>query len=513
MNPLPPFKVRCLAVLLAACAALPSTYAQSDLDTELSNIMMQYNLVGMVAAAQCADQEPYAFYGGFRNLQNQSLIDENTYFRVASISKAFTAVGLMLLHEEGLFELDDDISDAMGFEVRNPSFPDIPITYRMLLSHTASVQDGDSYGSFLGATVSSNNPPNISHILIPGGSFYAPNIWRLEPPGTHFAYSNLCYGLIGTLIEKLSGMRFDQFQNEHVLGPLGIPGSFNVADIEDIENLSPLYRNSVAQVDNFQGNPPPPFDGSQYENGSNGLRFGPQGGLRSTLNGLIRFGEMLVNYGDVNGESFLDSSSVAMMMDAQWTYNGSNGDNFFGLFNSWGLGIHRSLGLSGNGTGDAIIPNTLMLGHAGEAYGLISSLFVHPESSYVQVFMTNGYTSGGNYAFGVNSTWYRVEEEVFESLESHGWDECQSLMSYNSVAHELKECKANYLPGAKVIRFEQDAPGTAELWSVDGRLLWHDRIAPQEVLQLPNLQQGVYIMRFLSENGTEGLCSLKFFVH
>jgi hypothetical protein len=172
---------------------------------------------------------------------------------------------------------------------------------------------------------------------------------------------------------------------------------------------------------------PPPFGNPAYVPGTNGARFGPQGGLRTNLNGLLAFGNMLVNDGLHEGSTFLDSASVVLMLRREWQHNGSNGDNYFGLFNSWGLGIHRSLGQTGSATGDAVIPGELLYGHPGEAYGLISDLYFDPASKFVLAFMTNGYSTGGNYVSGLTTTFYRVEEEVFASIADSLWGACQNF--------------------------------------------------------------------------------------
>lgn len=479
-----------------------------QITAELDGVLNDFNLVGMAAAATCSGYGEETYYGGVKNIDSGAPLDENTYFRVASISKSFTAAALLRLHESGAFGLDDDIGDALPYEVRNPNHPAAPITYRMLMSHTASLQDGGGYSAFLGATVATDYPPNMSEILLPGGNFYTPNMWRPEQPGTHFAYSNMTYGLIGTLIEIHSNMRFDLFLKQEVLEPLGISGSFNVADIEDIENLSPLYRNSIAQVDDFGDNTPPPFENEDYQLGTNGARFGPQGGLRTNLNGLIRFGNMLVNYGAHSDGQFLDSALVAEMLGEQWTYTGTNGDNFFGLFNSWGLGIHRSLGSTGSGVGDAVFPETQLYGHPGEAYGLISDLYVHPETKFVMAFLTNGYTVSNNYAFGINTTFYAIEEAVFDAFRQSAWQVCQnSLGTLNENAYD--PCKGLYFDQneGRIYCTDQMSGTKAELFELQGRTVWKGRLSNGQRIEAP--RTGIYILRNFDHLSNISRCVLK----
>jgi len=172
--------------------------AQS-LQTNLQTVFTTNQLMGMSVYVFSAENESvYNF--GYKNFSQSLPIDNATKFRIASISKSFTALGILKLYDQNLFELDDDVSTYLGYSVRNPNHPTIPITFRMLLSHTSSLQDGNGYTSFLNATFSQNPIPNISSVLQPGGSYYTSNMWRSEIPGTYFTYSNLNFGLLGTLI-------------------------------------------------------------------------------------------------------------------------------------------------------------------------------------------------------------------------------------------------------------------------------------------------------------------------
>ncbi len=393
--------------------------------SQLNSIKTQRNLVGLTVGVACGNDVLETYYSGNAKIAGQVPISENTHFRVASISKSFTAAALMKLYDEGAFGLDDDISTALGYTVRNPLHANVPITYRMLLSHRSSLQDGTGYNSFLSATLNSNPVPPISALIVPGGFNYTPNMWRTEVPGSYFAYTNCGFGLIGTLVEALSGERFDLYVRDNILLPLGINGSFNIDHIQNINDVAVLYRNSVAQIDNYNGVAPTPFNSASYTIGTNGLRFGPQGSLRCTMTDLLTFGQMLLNGGQHNGVQVLSENAVSLMVSDQWTFNGSNGDNYSGLFRSWGLGMHRS---SGSTLGDAVITGYPMYGHPGEAYGLISDLYIEPQSGLVLVFITNGYTTGGNYAPGVISTFYRVEEQVFRTVDNTYLQYCQNYL-------------------------------------------------------------------------------------
>lgn len=391
------------------------------LQADLATAAQSHGLVGMSVVATCGDQITATINYGVADIDNAVPVSDSTRFRIASISKLVTAIGLMRLYESGAFGLDEDVSTALGFTLRNPQYPDIPITYRMLLSHTGSLQDGTGYGDFLGDTYASAPPPPISDLLVPGGESYTANMFRQETPGTYFTYANVNYGVIGTLIEAHSGMRFDQYMRLHVLAPLGINGSFNVQDLDNIGNLAVLYRNSSPQADEFNGIIPTPPDLTGYVIGSNGLYFGPQGGLRLSALELAQILLLLRGGGSWNGTTLLAPTTVQQMFADEWTWNGSNGDNYYGLFRSWGLGVHRATAQPG---GDLVYPGLAMFGHAGEAYGLISDLYFDPLSGAGLVFITNGYTPGNAYVTGTESAFYTVEEDVFTALRTYAYEAC-----------------------------------------------------------------------------------------
>lgn len=165
-------------------------------------------------------REVYSRFIGSRHIDGADLrenapITRDTRFRIASPSKQFTSYTLMQLVEQGRLRLDDDASKYLVFSLRNPAYPDMPITLEMLASHTSSLRDGDNYMA----------PPDVSikEFFVPqgrmweGGAHFDP---KEEPPGQFFHYCNLNYGLLGTIIEKVTGERFDLYQKEHILKQL-----------------------------------------------------------------------------------------------------------------------------------------------------------------------------------------------------------------------------------------------------------------------------------------------------
>lgn len=346
-----------------------------------------------------------------------------TRYRVASISKVLTAIGAMKLVESGELDLERDVSDYLGWRFRNPSHPDRPISVRMLLSHTSSLRDDGGYAF----------APDVAleDVLEPNGSFFEANSWA-EEPADFFSYANLNFGLIATLIERLSGMRFDQYMSVRVLAPLGIGGGYNPASFSNskLKTLAVLYRKRVndrwdaknpwvAQADATASETL--FDpGTDYELGTNGTVFSPQGGLRASVLELARVALMLMNDGAFEGQAFLEPKTVQMMLAPQWTYDAktTNGDPFSGLFRSWGLGLQRFTDSGDEGQTDRIIAvgGLKWFGHLGEAYGLLSGMLFEPVTRNAMIYLIGGLGADPDQDRGTYSAFYRREELILNTL-------------------------------------------------------------------------------------------------
>ena len=405
--------------ILFAFLCLPAAgYAQpwsDSLRATLSDIAVRHQLVGMSVYVVRNDAQLFSFSFGYADVDRDRLITDSTQYRIASISKMITTIALVQLYEQGLFRLEDDVSRYLGFRLQNPSFPNDSVTFRQLLSHTSSLRDGTGYDSFLSATYNNTVVPALQSLLVPGGAYYSANTWSSSkrPNAAYFTYSNVNFGIIGTLVECLSGERFDRYCWNHIFTPLTLAASYNVQDLPNIANVAVLYRMSggswAPQADNFHGVKPAPRDLSGYSIGTNGFVFAPQGGVRISAGDLAVFIRLLMNGGTVNGVRLLQDSTVTRMRQTVWSKSGANGDNYYGIFNHYAHGNHPTTDL---------LPGQSLFGHPGEAYGLISDMYGATDGSYAIVFMTNG--SAASYQLGQYSGWYRVEEEVYNACYALG---------------------------------------------------------------------------------------------
>jgi CubicO group peptidase (beta-lactamase class C family) len=263
--------------------------------------------------------------------------DARTLFRIASVSKLVTTLGLMRLLEEGKVALDADVSAYLGFALRNPHFPQQAITLRMLLSHTSSLRDDAGYAF-----------PSTSALR----EVMTPAMWSPRAaPGAYFTYCNLGFGIIGTVMERVTGERFDRLMQRLILSPLGLYGGYNVAELapQDLANLATLYRKRTVDTEvwNLQGpwiaqvdaGRPTPLPGiASYVPGTNATPFSATGGLRTSAHDLGVLMRMLLNDGMDDGRRLLRTTTLSTMFARAWTHDGSNGDTLHGLYQAWGLG-------------------------------------------------------------------------------------------------------------------------------------------------------------------------------
>ena len=368
--------------------------------------------------------------------------NHDTMYRIASISKLITTLGVMRLVEEGKLALDVDVSTYLGWSLRNPHFPDTPITLRMLLTHRASITDEAGYYWEDKLNV------NLKDVFTPGGAHYGKGeMWsKKAKPGEYFQYGNLNWGVIGTVMERVSGERFDRLMKRVLFDPMGIRGGFNPAEMSaaDVANIATLYRKRteingkevwnargpwIAQVDDYSQAAPVPRAGPGYVIGTNGTLFGPQGACRLSAADLGRVMLMLMNEGVHEGRRVLSVVSVREMLREQWRADadgsGKNGDVNSGggkqLMNAWGLGNQHFLDVSGAARGDRLVEGGgfTAVGHLGDAWGLTSAFVFDPKRKNGMIFLSGGPGFDPETTPGTYSALHRYEERILSALYKH----------------------------------------------------------------------------------------------
>ncbi len=332
--------------------------------------------------------------------------------RIASVTKLYVALGVMRLVEQGKLDLDRDVSDYLGWPLRNPAFPDKPISLRLLLSHQSSVSDAADYLIPVDQTIR--------------GKMADPKAWDLKhaPGSGWFHYTNLNFPIVASVMERATGERFDRLMDRIVMKPLKLTACFNWAMCTDKDAAMAvtLYR-STGEVarDELNGKIPScpgvaSADGrcdlSQYQLGWNGAIFSPQGGLRVSAKDLAKTGQMMLR----RGRGFLTPKSFNALVTPAWRFDGGNGLGENGLaddgfFCAYALAV-QTIGLGGKGCkDDGFGDGRVRLGHAGEAYGLKSGLWVDVKSGKGTAFFTTAVPE--NEPRGTSS-FYAIEEAILK---------------------------------------------------------------------------------------------------
>jgi CubicO group peptidase (beta-lactamase class C family) len=331
--------------------------------------------------------------------------------RIASVSKLVVALGVMRLVEQGRLDLDRDVSDYLGWRLRNPAFPDRPITLRLLLSHRSSLRDEVDYAIPFGTA--------LRDVLANPAAYDAGH-----PPGAYFRYSNLNFPVIASVMERATGERFDRLMARLVLRPLDLDACFNWTTCSDagVARAAVLYAaDGSALRDDLGGRrpdcpvlAPSGCDLSTYVLGSNGALFSPQGGLRISVRDLAVVGRLLLNKGVHAGRPFLTEASIATLVAPIWAFDGTNGDTEGGFYCAYGLAV-QSLQVRAIGCRDDLFGGQrAMIGHAGDAYGVRSGLWVDRARGVGIVFFATG--NGDDPPRGRRSAYRAVEEMLAARL-------------------------------------------------------------------------------------------------
>lgn len=243
--------------------------------------------------------------------QEQSKFEKDSIRRIASITKLFTAVAIFQLIEQGKIYLRQSVSEWIE-EFKHPMFDKINIMH--LLTHTSGLRADPGYylepypygwGAIKFAFEPETEGPDAVTDPVELEK-QRRNAWikailagkPLSSPGEEWNYSSAGYNILGELITRVSGLRYEDYVMEHIVKPLGLTRTF----FEVPESL----RDEVCIINKYEK--------SNMERGlkeNDSPRAG--GGLYSSLGDLFRFGQMLLNDGTLDGVTILSRKSVEKM--------------------------------------------------------------------------------------------------------------------------------------------------------------------------------------------------------
>ena len=285
----------------------------ADLDRSFQTMREDLHLAAISAGIVKGDRLVWSGAYGLADVEAKRPATPETLFPMGSVSKTITGAALLHLWESGRFNLDDDINPYLPFAVRNPRFPDRPVTFRMLLTHTSGLNDYPVDGiprktlNALYGKQDSTLPLEevLKGFLVPGGIYFNDANWCDWAPGDQYAYSNVAFALIGLLVERLSGESFTDYCREHLFAPLEMTRStWRLADVAPEEFA-------------FQYVPDASGDGKLIKIQPFTYPFYMDGSLRTSVVEYSHFLVMLLHGGRFMDRQVLQPETVAAMLTPQ----------------------------------------------------------------------------------------------------------------------------------------------------------------------------------------------------
>ena len=326
-----------LSFAVAACATVPTDVPAAEVPAPPVAEKVTFSEAGIAEleatmGAYIADRRLYGIHTrlvqdgetisdykvGLRGLMTQKPIEDDTIYRIYSMTKPITGVAMMMLWEEGKFKLDDPVTKYV------PEFENLkvlggvnedgsailvdlarPPTMQEVMSHTA----GFAYG--LGGTDPANQAFRDEKIMrSPDMQTFidkVADVPLLFQPGEHWSYS-ASVDIQGHIIEKLSGQTFGEFLDERLFTPLGMTDTGFYVPEEDYDRFSEVY--GFNPEDGMLV--PIPFPTVQIKKDTVAFESGG-GGLVSTMDDYGQFAQMLVNEGSLNGTQFIKPETLELM--------------------------------------------------------------------------------------------------------------------------------------------------------------------------------------------------------
>jgi CubicO group peptidase (beta-lactamase class C family) len=247
---------------------------------------------------------------GFADLKSKKPVDPvTTIFRLASISKLFTWVSVMQLAEQGKLDIDTDVNRYLDFQIR-PAFSR-PITLRNLMTHCGGFEEENR-------DIIVTNPKQTVSLR----DFLIRNQpRRIFAPGTIPAYSNYGVGLAGYIVQRVSGQPFEQYVEQHIFAPLKMVHST-------------FYQPPPAALRRLPSEGYP-TDTQEAPIGFEVFNPAPAGGVSSTAADMGRFGQALLNGGELDGSRILKPETLAAMWTPQFRASDQLPPIGMGFYQGW----------------------------------------------------------------------------------------------------------------------------------------------------------------------------------
>lgn len=359
--------------LFPASPSLEAQTASVAFEDRLDAALKEEGLTGAAWGVRLVSGEVTLGQTGYRDAENKLPFQGDTRFHVGSVTKALLATGVLRLVSQGLVDLDSPVRQYLPqLEFDNPWSSTHPVTVRHLLDHSAGLDDARLWQMF-STRVRPDTP------LVEAFS-RNPDVLRVRSrPGSRFSYSNMGYGLLGMIVESVTGERYESYLDRELLGPLGMHDSSFEFTTQEGDRADP--RLAWGHID----------DGSRY--GAVPIMLRPAGQFTTTAADWMRFAVFLVGDGTIGGEHFIAPDLMRARGIASTTQASRAG-----LEAGYALGLSRldrygSVGLC----------------HSGNVVGFSALMCVYPDSGQAFLISINTDSETANYL--------RVYEIIAGTLE------------------------------------------------------------------------------------------------
>lgn len=310
------FVALCIGIL---CGCQPDRETQDQLPRQLDSVLAIHSPFSGVILVAEKGKPVYHRAFGYRDNERQLPNDTTTLFELASVSKQFTAMAIMMLKEDGKLDYGDPMEKYI------PGLPYRGITIRHLLTHTSGLPDYQAVmDEHWDKTRPAGNPDIIEYL-----KQYHPV--RRFAPGERYEYSNTGYVMLGSIAEAASGEDFIAFCRRRIFGPLGM-SSTDIRSLEEKAAIGNFAKGYIYVEEKARYIAADSFPSSNYIVWL-GNRKGP-GRVSSTSSDLLRWDRALYSSSLVKAETLEEAYTPYKLLNDSLSYYG------FG----WQLQEHPTLG-------------------------------------------------------------------------------------------------------------------------------------------------------------------------
>lgn len=346
----------------------------SPFEKNAEQVIDNHHIPGVGLGINVKGKRVYDKDFGYRNVEHEWSVTPETVFGIASMTKSFTCVAIMQLQEAGKLSVHDPVTTYLpNFRVSHPTYTE-KITIHHLMTHTSGLpplkthvfarkrsidQDPSAKDYGLDLTDNEGDPIDTFDELID----YLANAEyeMLGEPGTEYSYSNDTYGLLGAIIEKVSGKMYEDYIHDHIFNPCGMTNSFILLDdIEQVKDITELYVAKQTDGETTVYAAPLWWDAPAMR---------AAGYIKSTVNDILKYLDSFhINQAD---EAILSDDSIKQMFSPHVEYEP-------GKFYGYGFRVTPNY-----------VDGMTLIDHGGGLKAVSSMMCLIPEIGLTGVVLTN----------------------------------------------------------------------------------------------------------------------------